>query len=227
MLSLERAVRSGHPLRGEQRGKKSVASGKRGRSSFPKRKLSSPGVPHLHISHGGNSNGLSNHLGRQTQQMTYTGSGANTDDKALVPALCTQPRSIVEADKELIGNHHARQQAAAVSPRRFGNSEEGAQAVARMAARVLVVEVQVADHRGVYESCVLRRRSFTISEDAARVSLWRRAAGKTDADLGRLAPIGCDGAGEAIHHALRRGMDDPLRQFLKNQSGGIAGDEAS
>src|SRR3990172_3164740 len=159
--------------------------------------------------------------------MTYTGSGANTDDKALVKAFRTKHSSVVQADKELIGNHHARQQAAAVSPRRFGNSEEGAQTVARMAARILVVEVQVADHRGVYESCVLRCRFFIISEDAAGISLWRRAAGKTDADLGRLAPIGCDGAGEAIPHALRRGMDDLLRQFLKNQSGGIAGDEAS
>src|SRR3972149_1403267 len=95
-----------------------------------------------------------------------------------------------------------------------------------MATRILVIEVKVADHGGVDESRILGCRSFPKPQDVAHISLRNSASCQTASDPGRLALIGCDSAGKAVHHSLLCGADNFIGYLRKSEAGCIVRDDA-
>src|SRR5919109_5350493 len=130
--------------------------------------------------------------------MTDTGGGTDADGESLVPTFVAQPSCVAQAKKKLIGNHQAFDQASAVGACCFGDRKKSAQAIAGMPAGVLVIEIEIANHRCVDESRALCSRFLTVTDDSTRKAFRDGAARQTHAHPRRLAVVRRDGAGQAI-----------------------------
>ncbi len=83
-----------------------------------------------------------------------------------------------------------------------------------MTAGILVIEIQVPNHRGIDESRRLGGRSFSMEQDPTRITLRHGAARKPKTHASGLAIAGGNRASQAIDQILCRGRDDFVRKRL-------------
>ena len=123
---------------------------------------------------------------------------ADADGKALIPAFIAQTGGVAETNEQLVGDDQTFDQSMAVGVGGLGDRQERAQAIAWMTARILVVEIQIADHRGIHERRAFGAGTLAVTNDASRKTLRRSTAGETESHLCGFAVLRRDGASQSV-----------------------------
>ena len=109
----------------------------------------------------------------------------------------------------------------------LGDRQERAQAIAWMTARILVVEIQIANHCGIHERRALGACTLAVANDSSWKALRSGAAGEPESHLRGVAIARGDRAGQRVDDKSRGCSDGGLRQLVIFQFRGEAGDAAS
>jgi hypothetical protein len=84
-----------------------------------------------------------------------------------------------------------------------------------MAAGILIVEVEIRDHRRIYEHRALGGRGYPMADDPARKLQRHGAARQPQSDLRRRTVVRGDGTGETINDEMSCRADNFLRQLIE------------
>ncbi len=163
-------------------------------------------------------------LARQRQEIAQARRRGDRNPKTLVPTSPAELGPVGEARENLVSHRHGGDELPSVDRRGASECQQGTEAVARVAARIAVVEIEIADHRGVDERGRLERRLPAVTEDGARALARGLAGGKPQPDPGGLAVGRAERAAERIDQPLRGGMYGILRQVLESRRAGVFGD---
>jgi hypothetical protein len=146
------------------------------------------------------------------------------DPEALVPPAAAELGGVGKPREDLIGDRHGGEEAPAVDRRCARKRQQRAEAVARMPARIAIVEVEIANHRSVDEGGNLQRRLPAMADDMARIPACRLPLCDSPTDLRRLAIMRAQCAAERVDQPLRRRLYGSCVQVLKGERGGVFGD---
>ena len=84
-----------------------------------------------------------------------------------------------------------------------------------MPARIAVVEIEIADHRGVDEAGRFRRQPVAVEQHAAGIFAGRLAGRQAPADLRWLAVVRTQAAAERVDQALGGGVAGRLIKVVE------------
>ncbi len=130
---------------------------------------------------------------RQPQQIAHAARRRDADGESLVPAALAELRRIAQPREDFVDHRHGGEKAPAVDrSSALGKCDQRAERVARMPTGLAVVEIEIADHRGVDEGrptpAAADRRRTAHSPRSCPASRRPPAAGRSAADSQSCAP---------------------------------------
>jgi hypothetical protein len=114
----------------------------------------------------------------------------------LIPAAPAQRGGVAQSGKNLVRHDHAGEKALAINVHGPGKSQQRAQTVARVTARIAIIEIEIANHRRIDKRRAFHRQPVSKIEDSARIFPRRLTARQSPADLRRLAIVSADSTTE-------------------------------
>jgi hypothetical protein len=93
-----------------------------------------------------------------------------------------------------------------------------------MAAGILIVEVEIRDHRRIYEHRALGGRGYAMADDPARKLQRHSAARQPQSHLCRFTGVRGDGTGETIDDEASCRAGNFVRQLIESKIASKVGD---
>jgi hypothetical protein len=211
----ERRFGTGHAGGGELHAEYGASHAVGGGGTFPHRELAGAGGAHGHVADGGDGDRVLRLRAVKAKQVAQTGSGADADAETLVPAFFAQLALHLDADEDFVGDHGCRDQAPAGDALARRHCEQRAECVARMPARIGVVEIKIADHARIDERRGVGGRLGAFADDAAGECGPRGGARQRAPDGSGFAIECAQRAAQRVEHALLAGVDGIGGQIVK------------
>src|SRR6266403_6222674 len=144
---------------------------------------------------------------------TNSCSRCDADRISLIPSTPAEPGRIAQAGKNLVHDAHARKETFSIYIHGARQSQQRAQAVARVSSAV--VEIEIPNHRRVDKGCGLRRQPVPKTENVARILARDLTGCQSPTDLRRLTVISPERAAERVDQPLGSGMHALIGQAIE------------